>query len=216
MNWTGSRRVDVHAPGWRYSLAGSTFGNPPPSQPSQGTRLAQYACACGSRPSAESRLASVTWISPGQRLGLEEERGPAAAAEAARGRRGRFVAGEQVSARDETQRILGEAGPGDEPGALRPPAHRAVAMRDPQRHRPDAVPHPAAQAAPGSSTRRDGRGGRESRLVRHITRTFLNCQGSVSSRSSGNSRLRSTSGCHSVYSPTTRPRYGRQISRIRL
>ncbi len=48
--------------------SGSTFGSSPPSHPIQPARLFQYACAAGSSPAAESRLASVTWISPGQRL----------------------------------------------------------------------------------------------------------------------------------------------------
>ena len=39
-----------------------------------------------------------------------------------------------------------------------------------------------------------------------MTLTFLNCQGSVLSRSSVKSRSRSCSGVHSVYSPTTGPR----------
>ncbi len=39
-----------------------------------------------------------------------------------------------------------------------------------------------------------------------LTRTFLNCQGSLLSRSSGNSRSRSLSGVQSVYCPTTGPR----------
>ena len=47
------------------------------------------------------------------------------------------------------------------------------------------------------------------------TRTFLNCQGSSVSRSSGNRRPRSWSGFHSVYSPATGPRYGMQTSSAR-
>jgi len=40
----------------------------------------------------------------------------------------------------------------------------------------------------------------------YTTLTFLNCQGSASSRSSGNSFPRSVSGVQSVYLPTTGPR----------
>jgi len=60
-----------HSSTIRYPLSaspGSTFGNAPPSHPSQPARLFQYAWAAGSSPAVESRLASVTWISPGQRL----------------------------------------------------------------------------------------------------------------------------------------------------
>ncbi len=39
-----------------------------------------------------------------------------------------------------------------------------------------------------------------------MTRMFLNCHGSLSSRSSGKSRPRSNSGVQSVYFPTTGPR----------
>lgn len=46
---------------------------------------------------------------------------------------------------------------------------------------------------------------REARAVQ-LTRTFLNCHGSLLSRSSGNSRSRSLSGVQSVYWPTTGPR----------
>src|SRR3954465_1240881 len=48
-----------------------------------------------------------------------------------------------------------------------------------------------------------------------VTLKFLNCQGSSRSRSSGNSPLRSCSGVQVPYLPTTGPRYGMQISRLR-
>ena len=44
------------------------------------------------------------------------------------------------------------------------------------------------------------------RVTSRSTRMFLNCHGSLSSRSSGNRRPRSNSGVQSVYLPTTGPR----------
>lgn len=62
---------------------------------------------------------------------------------------------------------------------------------------------------------RVGGRGRASVRTGQLTRTFLNCHGSLLSRSSGNSRSRSLNGVQSVYCPTTGPRYGMQISRHR-
>ena len=185
----------------RYPLP---FGSSPPSHPIQPARLFQYACAAGSSPAAESRLASVTWISPGQRLDWKKSGEPQRLQKLRVGLDRGLVARERLGTGLQHEARLARPDPGDEAGTLGAPAHRTVAMGDPERRQTDAVAHRAAEAAALDAP------------VGHTTRTFLNCQGSVSSRSSWNIRLRSTSGCHSVYSPTTRPRYGRQISRMRL
>ena len=176
----------------------------PPHVPSDPAGTTVPVRMCGRLDSGggiEARERDVDFAGPA--AGLEEERRAAAAAEAARRRGSGMVARERLGTGLQHEARLARPDPGDEAGALGAPAHRAMAMGDPERRQADAVAHRAAQATALDAP------------VRHTTRTFLNCQGSVSSRSSWNIRLRSASGCHSVYSPTTRPRYGRHISRMR-
>jgi len=155
------------------------------------TRLLQYACAWGSRPSAESRLARVTWISPGQRLDWKKSGVPQ------RRQKLRAPAAEDwyLDTRSSPASRLSASSrspPGDEPA----PAHGdtwSSGSARPTVAPGEAIAHAAAQAAAGPDGLRPAGAG-VSCDVSVTPRDVLNCQGSVSSRSSGNSRLRSTSG----------------------
>ena len=67
------------------------------------------------------------------------------------------------------------------------------------------LPH-RGDRVPALGGRRQRAAVRLPRRCYQMTRTFLNCHGSLLSMSSGNSRSRSCSGVQSVYSPTTGPR----------
>src|SRR3984957_11574259 len=92
-----------------------------------------------------------------------------------------------------------------------PAPEAATAPLSRERQKPRFLPRPERGAPPNSAASAVG----DFPPIYQMTRTFLNCHGSLLSMSSGNRRSRSVSGVQSVYAPSTSPQYGWLISILR-